>query len=156
MVGIQYAKNNKQRQPLYENLLKYTRKVIGYAGKAEGILEQHSSGLQTFALLNEIKHYTALSEQVYDQTYRRVIQGETAHSLLNVSCDLKVRTKKRLLSRKSPLDGIGQFLILFRGDLQRPQIQNQPLAGTFFSTNVFNEVEVFVCFPESSQKRQDK
>ena len=80
MIGIQYAKNDKQRQPRYEDLLKYTRKVIGYARKAEIILEQHFSNIQSFALLNEIKHYIALSEQVYDQTYRRVIQGESVPS----------------------------------------------------------------------------
>ncbi len=77
MVGIQYAKNNKQRQPRYKDLLKYTRKVIGYARKAEGILEQCGSDIQSFVLRNEIKHYIALSEKVYDQTYRRVIQGES-------------------------------------------------------------------------------
>ncbi|MDP2647175.1 MAG: hypothetical protein Q8P24_19755 [Desulfobacterales bacterium] len=78
MVGIQYAKGEKQRQPLYVNLLKTTRKVIGYARTAEGILEELASAdIQVLALLNEIKHYAALSEQVYDQTYRRVIQGET-------------------------------------------------------------------------------
>jgi len=80
MVGIQYAKNNKQRQPRYKDLLKYTRKVIGYARKAEGLLEQHGSDIQSFVLRNEIRHYIALSEKVYDQTYRRVIQGESVPS----------------------------------------------------------------------------
>jgi IS5 family transposase len=100
MVGIQYAKNNKQRQPLYENLLKYTRKVIGYSRKAEGILEQHPSDFQSFALLNEIKHYTALSEQVYDQTYRRVVQNETvpAHqkvvSIFEEHTDIIIKDKR--------------------------------------------------------------
>ncbi len=80
MIGIQYAKNNKQRQPRYKDLLKYTRKVIGYARKAEGILEQYGSDIQSFVLRNEIKHYIALSEKVYDQTYRRIIQGESVPS----------------------------------------------------------------------------
>ena len=78
MVGIQYAKGDKQRQPLYEDLLKVTRKTIGYARNAEGILEQFpSADIGLFGLLCEIKHFAGLSEQVYDQTYRRVIQGET-------------------------------------------------------------------------------
>jgi len=80
MIGIQYAKNNKQRQPRYKDLLKYTRKVIGYARKAEGILKQYGSNIQSFVLCNEINHYIALSEKVYDQTYRRVIQGESVPS----------------------------------------------------------------------------
>ena len=78
MVGIQYAKGEKQRQPHYEDLLKVTRKTIGYARSAEGIFAQLSSAdIRLFGLVCDIKHYAALSEQVYDQTYRRVIQGET-------------------------------------------------------------------------------
>jgi IS5 family transposase len=77
MVGIQYAKGDKQRQPRYKDLLKITRKVIGYARSAEGILEQLSSAdIRLLGLINEIKHFADLSEQVYDQAYRRVIQGE--------------------------------------------------------------------------------
>jgi IS5 family transposase len=78
MIGIQYAKGEKQRQRLYEDLLKITRKTIGYARSAEGILAQQSSAdIRLFGLFHDIKHFAALSEQVYDQTYRRVIQGET-------------------------------------------------------------------------------
>ena len=78
MVGIQYARVEKQRQPRYKDLLKITRKVIGYARSAEGILEQLSSAdIRLLGLINEIKHFSDLSEQVYNQTYRRVIQGET-------------------------------------------------------------------------------
>ncbi len=78
MVGIQYARGEKQRKPRYKDLLKITRKVICYARSAEGILEQLSSAdIRLLGLINEIKHFADLSEQVYDQTYRRVIQGET-------------------------------------------------------------------------------
>lgn len=77
MTGIQYAKNKDQRRPLYEDLLKYTRKVIGYARKAEAILEEQFSNIQSIVFLDEIKHYTALAEQVYDQTYRRIIHDES-------------------------------------------------------------------------------
>ncbi len=78
MVGIQYARGEKQRNRRYVDLLKVTQKVIGYARSAEGILEQHpSTDLWISNLINDLKHYTALSEQVYDQTYRRIVQGET-------------------------------------------------------------------------------
>ena len=78
MVGIQYARGEKQRRRLYEDLLKATRKTIGYATRAESILEQLSSAdTRLLALLFDIRHYLGLSEQVYDQTYRRVIQGES-------------------------------------------------------------------------------
>ena len=78
MVGIQYAKGEKQRQPLYKDLLKVTKKTIGYAIKAEELLgELCSTNILLFELLNDIKHYSDLSRQVYDQAYRFVIQGET-------------------------------------------------------------------------------
>jgi IS5 family transposase len=78
MVGIQYAKGDKQRQPLYKDLLKVTQKTIGYAIKAEALLgELCATNIALFELLNEIKHYGDLARQVYDQTYRRVIQGES-------------------------------------------------------------------------------
>ena len=80
MIGIQYAKTNKQRKPLYKNLLKYTRKTIGYAQNAQHLLETHPSSIESFMLADELSHYIALSEKVYDQAYRRVIQGESVPS----------------------------------------------------------------------------
>ena len=77
MTGIEYAKGEKQRLPRYKDLLKVTRKVIGYARNAQKLLEPiTSTNFQAMGLLNQIEHYAVLSEQVYDQTYRRVIQGE--------------------------------------------------------------------------------
>ncbi|MGB5616696.1 MAG: ISNCY family transposase [Desulfobacterales bacterium] len=78
MVGIQYAKGDKQRQPLYKDLLKVTQKTIGYAIKAEKLLgELCATNILLFELFNDIKHYSDLSRKVYDQAYRFVIQGET-------------------------------------------------------------------------------
>ena len=78
MVGIQYAKTMKQRFPLYKDLLKVTQKTIGYATKAEDLLgEICPTSIAPFELLNGLKHYGNLARQVYDQTYRRVIQGES-------------------------------------------------------------------------------
>ena len=78
MVGIQYAKTMKQRIPMYKDLLKVTQKTIGYAIKAEALLGKCCpTNIVRFELLNDIKHYGDLARQVYDQTYRRVIQGES-------------------------------------------------------------------------------
>lgn len=78
MVGIQYAKTKKQRLALYKDLLKVTHKTIGYAIKAEEVLGKLSpANIVVFELLNHIKHYGDLARQVYDQTYRRVIQAES-------------------------------------------------------------------------------
>lgn len=78
MIGIQYAKGERQRMPLYKDLLKVTRKTIGYAIRAEAILARHcSKDFQLLGLFSDIKHYGDLARQVYDQAYRRVIQGES-------------------------------------------------------------------------------
>ena len=78
MVGIQYAKTMKQRIPLYKDLLKVTQRTIGYAINAEALLGTCCpTHIVLFELLYEIKQYGDLARQVYDQTYRRVIQGES-------------------------------------------------------------------------------
>jgi IS5 family transposase len=78
MTAIQYAKGEKQRLSPYKDLLKVTRKTIGYAITAEEIIsERCSTDFELLGLLSEIKHYVDLAKQVYDQTYRRVIQGES-------------------------------------------------------------------------------
>jgi IS5 family transposase len=78
MIGIQYAKGEKQRIPLYKDLLKVTRKTIGYAIRAEEILARHcSADPLLLGLFSEIKHYGDLARKVYDQTYRRIVQGES-------------------------------------------------------------------------------
>jgi IS5 family transposase len=78
MIGIQYAKGDKQRTPLYKDLLKVTRKTIGYAIQAEKALARHcSADPLLLGLFSEIKHYGDLARKVYDQTFRRVVQGES-------------------------------------------------------------------------------
>jgi IS5 family transposase len=78
MVGIQYAKGEKQRVPLYKDLLKVTRKTIGYAIQAEKAIARHCSvDPLLLGLFSEIKHYGDLARKVYDQTFRRVVQGES-------------------------------------------------------------------------------
>ena len=78
MIGIQYATGEKQRTPLYKDLLKVTRKTIGYAIQAEKTLARHCrADPLLLGLFSEIKHYGDLSRKVYDQTFRRVIQGES-------------------------------------------------------------------------------
>jgi IS5 family transposase len=63
---------------LYKDLLKVTQKTIGYAITAEALLATCCpTNMVLFELLNDIKHYGDLARQVYDQTYRRVIQGES-------------------------------------------------------------------------------
>jgi transposase, IS5 family len=78
MTAIQYAKGDKQRLSPYKDLLKITQKTIGYAIKAEEMMGgRFAANFALLGLLNGIKHYGDLARQVYDQTYRRVIQCES-------------------------------------------------------------------------------
>jgi IS5 family transposase len=78
MTAVQYAKGEKQRRSPYKDLLKVTQKSIGYAIKAEEFVGgQSTANFALLGLLDDIKHYSDLARQVYDQTYRRVIQGES-------------------------------------------------------------------------------
>ncbi len=77
MVGIQYAKNEKARLPLYKDLLKVTKLCVGYANTAVDFIE--ASGTTSISLLSlacSIRRYARLGAQVINQTERRVIKGE--------------------------------------------------------------------------------
>lgn len=77
MVAIQYAANDKARKPLYKDLLKTSRKCIFYAQSAIRTIEQTPAPDLSLMLLSlDIKEYVRLSEQVINQTERRVINGE--------------------------------------------------------------------------------
>jgi len=76
MLGIQHAKNKKQREKKYLDLFKVTRKAVGYAQKTAGILK-HSPNLVAMAICNELKHYVDLTLRVIDQTEKRVVYGQS-------------------------------------------------------------------------------
>jgi IS5 family transposase len=76
MLGIQHAKNKKQRNKKYLDLLKVTRTVVGYAQKTVGILE-HSPDLYAMAICNDLTHYMDLALRVIDQTEKRVVHGQS-------------------------------------------------------------------------------
>lgn len=76
MVAIQYAKNNKARKPLYKDLLKVSRQCIGYAHSAIDLISASPASLSMMMLSCDLKQFAKLSQQVVDQTERRVINGE--------------------------------------------------------------------------------
>ena len=76
MLGVQRAKNKEKRKPLYRDLLKVSRKVLGYAIAARGALaDSAEEGRRRLAY--ELNHYRLLLERVIHQTERRVLRGET-------------------------------------------------------------------------------
>ena len=77
MLGIQYAKSQKDRTGKYKDLIKITDHVTGYCQRALVFLETNPScDLSLLSLAFEIKQYLDLAHQVIDQARRRVIHGE--------------------------------------------------------------------------------
>jgi len=69
------AKRQSKRLPLYRDLLKVTKKTIGYARRAVAALHMRKHPLAA-KYAEEISHFVGLADKVVDQTERRVIQGE--------------------------------------------------------------------------------
>lgn len=79
-VKIQYAGNEAKRRAPYLDLLKVTHKTSGYSMAAISALDGFRGDILTEAtaqgLAAELRHYTALTEKVINQTERRVVHGK--------------------------------------------------------------------------------
>lgn len=79
--GILHAKTNEQRVPMYEDLLKVTRKTLSYVEPCIYALKHAEGTLTELAeaslIAQQLAHYSALSLRVIEQTQRRVLQGES-------------------------------------------------------------------------------
>jgi IS5 family transposase len=71
MLGIQNARSSKVRNRRYRDLLKVTQKTVNYAKNA-----LRSAPAQSVSVLVDLQEMIALTEQVIDQTTRRVFHGE--------------------------------------------------------------------------------
>jgi IS5 family transposase len=76
MLGIQYARNERQRKSRYKDLLKVTRDTLGCSRRAIDWIDEHGSELELLAISGQLRHYCALTEKVISQTERRVVAGE--------------------------------------------------------------------------------
>jgi len=81
-LGILNAKGEKDRNNKYLDLLKVTRKTIGYAQAAICELEVYNGvelmqAASARGCLNELKQYVDLALKVVDQTERRILNEET-------------------------------------------------------------------------------
>jgi len=77
MVAIQYGKSNKARKPMYKDLLKVTRKSIGYAHSAIDLIYASPASPSMLLLCCDLKQFSKLAQQVVNQAERRVIHGES-------------------------------------------------------------------------------
>ena len=150
MTSIEYAKGEKQRLPRYKDLLKVTRKVIGYARNAQKLLEPiTSTNFQAMGLLNQIEHYAALSEQVYDQTYRRIIQGEKVPadqkvvSIFEEHTDIIIKDRRdKHYGHKICLTGGASNLIL-----DCVILEGNPADSTLVETMLDRQEQIFGRYP---------
>jgi len=123
-IGIQSAATNAKRLPLYRDLLKVTGKTVGYAQTVAGALDgyQGSSVLDLMAaeaLASELRRYVLLTEQVMDQTRRRVLDGESVPaneklvSIFETHTDIIVKDRREtLFGHKLCLTGGASGLVL--------------------------------------------
>lgn len=75
-LAILNAKRIKMRIPLYLDLLKATKKTIGYAQEAVAALRMSKHLLATYHA-DLIRHFIELANQVVDQTERRIVREES-------------------------------------------------------------------------------
>lgn len=75
------AKTKKKMLAPYRDLLKVTRKTVGYAESAGAILKDFVGDSEkmhlAFAITQELEHHIPLVKQVISQTERRLLNGET-------------------------------------------------------------------------------
>jgi len=76
MLGIQYAKNKKQRKQHYIDLLKVARCTVDYARNAVVVL-QYNQDVVAMALFDDLKQTVELALRVIDQTKKRVLHGQS-------------------------------------------------------------------------------
>ena len=81
MLEIQNTGSGHKRTAAYRDLLKVSRKVVGYAHRADNHLrDRRLEDSDARELAHPIIHYIALLQRVIEQTERRVIHGEKVPS----------------------------------------------------------------------------
>lgn len=75
-LAISNAKRMNKRRPLYRDLLKTTKKTIGYARRAVAALRMRKHPLASFHA-ESLGHFVQLADKVVDQTERRVVHEES-------------------------------------------------------------------------------
>lgn len=120
MLAVMNAKRKSQRKAAYGDLLKISRKVVGYAQRATAAIHARPvCDPLAMALGVELDHYTGLTRRVIHQTERRIIHGETVDakdkvvSLFEPHTDIIVKDRRdTLFGHKICLTGGGSNLIL--------------------------------------------
>jgi len=154
LLAILNAKNKKQRKAAYVDLLKVTDNALGYARQAVETIKRTHIDPTAFPLFGSIEHYADLTEQVINQTKRRVVlgqkvpSGEKVLSIFEEHTDIIVKDRRDpIYGHKICLTGGASNLILdcviFRGnpadtDLAIPMLDRQK--------QIYGRYPLKVCF----------
>ena len=149
MLGIQYARKERQRKSCYRDLLKVTRNTLGYSRRAVNWIEAHSIELELFLIAQQLQHYCDLTEQVISQTERRVIAGEKVpadekiFSIFEPHTDIIVKDRRdKFYGHKICLTGGGSNLIL-----DCMITEGNPADSTLTQTMLDRQKEIYGRYP---------
>lgn len=110
MLAVMNAKNQKQRKKAYMDLLKVTRKTVGYSQKAVSKLSQSQfqdplMAVTVVGIIADLNHYIHLALKVIDQTQRRIIKKEHVPAAEKVVSIFEPHTDVIVKDRREPLYG---------------------------------------------------
>jgi len=149
MLGIQYARKERQRKSCYKDLLKVTRHTLGYSRQAIIWTEAHSIELELFLIAQQLQHYCDLTEQVISQTERRVLAGEKVpadekiFSIFEPHTDIIVKDRRdKFYGHKICLTGGGSNLIL-----DCVITEGNPADSTLTQTMLDRQKEIYGRYP---------
>ena len=149
MLGIQYARKERQRKSCYKDLLKVTRHTLGYSRQAIIRIEAHSIEFEFFLIAQQLQHYCDLTEQVISQTERRVIAGEKVpadekiFSIFEPHTDIIVKDRRdKFYGHKICLTGGGSNLIL-----DCMITEGNPADSTLTQTMLDRQKEIYGRYP---------
>jgi IS5 family transposase len=118
MLSIRHAPTKEKRKQPYRDLLKVSKKVLGYARCARAALAD-SAEERVRRLAFELNRYLRLLERIIEQTERRVLRGETVSatekvvSLFEPHTDVIVKDgRETLFGHKVYLSGGASGLVL--------------------------------------------
>ena len=100
---IENTRGQDNKNKLYKDLLKVTRKTVGYAQRAVDILEARQ--LAELSLTCELRNYLELARKVIEQTRRRVIDGEKVPADQKVLSIFEPHTDLIVKGKRDPLYG---------------------------------------------------
>jgi len=154
MLGVLNAKNKKARKKQYVDLIKVTRKTVGYAERAVYLLYGYVSTnaalmITAQAMAEELRKYIELAWRVIDQAERRVIHGESVPasdkvvSIFEPHTDIVVKDRRETFyGHKICLTGGASNLIV-----DCVIVEGNPADSTLTGQMIDRQNDIYCCYP---------